>query len=214
MAGTPAGSGRPARYASSCGRTVTPSRSWVAAVAIACDDVGARQLAAVCGELVLAAGRPAAPSGRSGRSRTGRRRRRTAGAGLLFQLTKNPCAGLISCTCCDAGRKPCHSALPVPQVGQVRVDVRGPDRVEAADEVAGVAVVDVEPVEGVVDLRRALHPAADVVGERGLAPAQEADDRVDVVVVGGALVDHRDRLRRPRWSSPARRRAGSGRCRA
>jgi hypothetical protein len=40
------------------------------------------------------------------------------GAGLLFQLVKKPCGGLISCTCWELGRYPSHSALPVPQVGR------------------------------------------------------------------------------------------------
>ncbi len=41
-----------------------------------------------------------------------------SGAGLLFQLSKNPCGGLIWCTCLELDRKPSHSEPPVPQVGR------------------------------------------------------------------------------------------------
>ena len=84
--------------------------------------------------------------------------------------------------------------LPVAPGGQVGVDVRGPHRVQAADVVGDVLVVDVEPVERVVDLGGARHPRLRAVGQRGLAEAQEADHRVHVVVEGGALVHHGHRL--------------------
>ena len=84
---------------------------------------------------------------------------------------------------------------------QARVDVRGPHRVEPADVVAGVAVVDVEPVERELHLAGALHPRRHVVGQFRLAPAQEAHHRVDVVVEGRALVDDGHRL--PAGRGPA-----------
>src|SRR3954468_9611134 len=91
-----------------------------------------------------------------------------------------------------------QEALPFgvagPPTRQVRVDVARADRIAPADEVAGVPVVDIEPVERVGDLRRALFPGGHVVREPGLAPTEEPDHRVDFRGVGRAFVYHRNRL--------------------
>ncbi len=92
------------------------------------------------------------------------------------------------------GQEPEPLRAPGSPGRQVGVHVRGAHRVQAADVVGDVLAVHVEPVERVVDMAGGGHPRLRAVGERGLTEAQEADHRVHVMVVGGALVHHRHRL--------------------
>src|SRR5262249_56342003 len=96
---------------SSAGRTVRPSRSWLAAASIACTR-SARvifpwcranwwRICAVSICTRYTGPYPYSPS-----------EAENSGAGLLFQLSKNPCGGAVSCTRLARGGKPSHPAPP------------------------------------------------------------------------------------------------------
>ena len=102
-----------------------------------------------------------------------------------------------------------HEALPLVlrRRREVRIRPLRAHRVDPGVEVGDVLVVDVEPVEGVLDPARGLHELRGRGHLLGVVEVGEAERRVDLVVVGGAQLREGVRLavdRRPVGDDPER----------